>query len=648
MEKMIDIPRLIKRVTVLFFPVIFLLLAITYYVYHSEVKADLNMTSEREKTILAEHRKTLTDIFTGIISDLHVLASDYDLSHMLNDPDEDLEQHISALRYEFPEFITHKKVYDQVRLLDIRGQEIIRVDKMGNGAQLLPETALQNKSDRYYFSETMQLDAKQIFISPFDLNIEHGAIEQPLKPMIRFGTPVFDYKGIKSGMLILNYLGSHLIDSIKDASISGHVLMLNAEGYWLKGLSAEDEWGFMYSEKRGLRFSNRHGDAWNIIAAEENGQFINAEGMFTFATIRPLSKPGSNDYYWKLLSFIPVEELNPHAAELKRSAIVLASLLSIFYLILCIIIAHGKELAYLKELAIRKQDAKIRDIVESAFDAIITIDGKGGITSFNPSAQEMFGYSENEVMNENISIIVPSPHRTMHDDYINRYISTQEPHIIGTPRELEAQRKDGSIFPIELCVTGKQFGGHWIFTGMIRDITERKQLKAELEKMATVDALTGVYNRGYFNQVIENEFGRSIRYQLPLTLIILDIDYFKSVNDDYGHPAGDAYLKAMADELSSAVREVDVVARYGGEEFVIVLPQTDAEHAEILAERIRQSVEKMKVDYQGVTIQTTVSMGIASVETEGQKTAHQLLTLADQALYNAKASGRNRVVVAKT
>ncbi|MES0371932.1 MAG: diguanylate cyclase [Mariprofundaceae bacterium] len=649
-EQKIDIPRFSRRLALLFFPALFLLLAVFYYAYQSEVEANRAIISEHEFLTISQHEKELEDRFKNIISDLLVLSEDNDLNHMLDDPDDDIEEHIYALNNEYPILISHKKIYDQVRLIDQAGQEIIRVEKEGDGAYLVPEKELQNKASRYYFNKTMALEPKNIFISPFDLNVEHGKIEKPLKPMIRFAVPITDHEENKLGMLILNYLGNNLLKTIEDISITstGKAILLNSDGYWLKGLKPEDEWGFMYPDKKDRVFSAQYGDAWKQISAEESGQFVSADGMFTFITIRPLSGYSSNaasssDYHWKLISFIPTETLNGYADKLKKNAIVLFVLLALVWFVASIIIAYEREKDHLHELAIQKKDAAIRDIVDTAFDAIITINQHGIISSFNPAARQMFGYEEHEAIGNNINMIVPSPHREMHDDYLTRYITTREAHIIKKPREVEAVKKDGSTFPVELCVGAKELGKEWLFTGIIRDITERKQMKAKLEKMATTDALTGLFNRGHFNRAFENEYRRSTRYDLPLSLIIMDADHFKSVNDNYGHPAGDAFLIALAKEISGVAREVDIVARYGGEEFVVILPQTGGKDAMIMAERLREAIEAMKITFEDHTISRTASIGVVSLQNVPADSPDDLLKAADSALYRAKDGGRNRV-----
>jgi len=288
-----------------------------------------------------------------------------------------------------------------------------------------------------------------------------------------------------------------------------------------------------------------------------------------------------------------------------------------------------------------------RDIVETAFDGIIMIDGDGLIRSFNPAASRMFGYSEGEVLGRNVAMLMPEPHHSQHDDYIQRYMRTLEPHILKKPCELEAVHKDGTVFPIELCVGGKDMDEHWRFTGIVRDITERKQMAGRLEEMAMTDGLTGVYNQAYFKRRFVEEFKRAMRYDLLLSLMILDIDFFKKINDTYGHLAGDQFLSEFSGRLQAQVREIDILARYGGEEFIILMPQTNLDGACIFAERLRHAIEQMEVPFDTQTLKATVSIGVAAFLPELDQDQQSLLRRADEALYRAKKGGRNRVVASR-
>ncbi|WP_339723103.1 GGDEF domain-containing protein [uncultured Paraglaciecola sp.] len=187
---------------------------------------------------------------------------------------------------------------------------------------------------------------------------------------------------------------------------------------------------------------------------------------------------------------------------------------------------------------------------------------------------------------------------------------------------------------------------------VIYDVTDEavtrldmQMLNAQLEELGRVDGLTGLYNRRFWEEQFVMEFKRSLRSDNPSTLIMLDIDHFKKVNDTYGHPAGDEVIKALAGIIKKATRETDIAGRYGGEEFAILLPDTPVANVEFVSERIRRLVEKCVVEYDEINISFTVSIGIAGF-VKTHKDSTQWLDSADKALYKAKESGRNRVVLA--
>ncbi len=176
---------------------------------------------------------------------------------------------------------------------------------------------------------------------------------------------------------------------------------------------------------------------------------------------------------------------------------------------------------------------------------------------------------------------------------------------------------------------------------------EHKRLVLELNRQAHTDYLTGVNNRRYFMALSEQELNRAIRYNNPLSMLMMDIDFFKQVNDTHGHKAGDHVLKKLADVCRETMREVDIVGRIGGEEFAILLPETGKEKSIEAAERLRVALEKAKVPQEvgGMPIQFTVSIGVASLVSKDDN-LDVLLSLADKALYAAKETGRNKVCVA--
>lgn len=163
--------------------------------------------------------------------------------------------------------------------------------------------------------------------------------------------------------------------------------------------------------------------------------------------------------------------------------------------------------------------------------------------------------------------------------------------------------------------------------------------------LAVTDGLTGITNRTSLDRGLWSEFERSTRYNVPLSIILIDVDYFKGVNDNYGHQKGDEILMAVASLMKKVCRTNDIAARYGGEEFLMILPQSKSEGAFKIAERMRK--EMMKISFTGneSKFSVTVSCGVAELDTDFMKNTDQLIEVADQALYEAKNSGRNKTVI---
>lgn len=182
-----------------------------------------------------------------------------------------------------------------------------------------------------------------------------------------------------------------------------------------------------------------------------------------------------------------------------------------------------------------------------------------------------------------------------------------------------------------------------ISLGLILMISQRLQL--ELDRQASYDGLTGTLNRRAFERVAEAEWSRAVRHDLPLAVLVLDLDRFKSLNDTYGHDAGDIWLRAFADLTQGLLRREDLLCRYGGEEFLALLPQTSLDSARLAAERIRRGVEGLRLAHGGAELASTVSIGVA-IRDGADTTLKAVIAAADRALYRAKAEGRNRVEIA--
>ena len=170
-------------------------------------------------------------------------------------------------------------------------------------------------------------------------------------------------------------------------------------------------------------------------------------------------------------------------------------------------------------------------------------------------------------------------------------------------------------------------------------------LYEQTKQLAVTDGLTGISNRPNMEQALQNEFERSMRYGAPLSVVLLDVDHFKGVNDTYGHQKGDEILVAIASLLKKVCRANDIAARYGGEEFLMILPQSNAQGAFKIAERVREEMMKMNFTGNESNFSVTTSCGVAELDRDFIKNTDQLVAMADQALYEAKNSGRNKTII---
>lgn len=301
------------------------------------------------------------------------------------------------------------------------------------------------------------------------------------------------------------------------------------------------------------------------------------------------------------------------------------------------------------EQALRDREEFQRAILENAVDGIVTIDERGIVRSFNTSASILFGYAHEEVIGQNVSMLMPEPYASEHDAYIRNYLRSGKGKIIGIGRETVGLRKNGEVFPIDLSVSETQSAGQRVFTGFIHNLTERKQAErirshaTMLEEMVQRDELTGLFNRRVLMATLELEVERSRRYGFPLSVHMIDLDFFKRVNDTHGHVVGDEVLIRSGRIIQNAMRASDITARYGGEEFCVILPQTDITGSISFAERIHSRISEEVYSGAGdEEFRVTCSIGVAEFR-PGSDGSTSLLERADQALYQAKKSGRDRI-----
>ena len=291
----------------------------------------------------------------------------------------------------------------------------------------------------------------------------------------------------------------------------------------------------------------------------------------------------------------------------------------------------------------QERELEIKAVVGSVGEAILTIDERGIIESFNAAASKIFGYSAQQAIGKAITILMPPAMHAQHEQGMHRYLQGGEPHVIGRQDiELPGLRKDGTIFTLALTVNEIRLDHRRLFVGIMRDITERKQMEEKLVFLAQNDALTGLPNRSLFMSRLSEASRRANRNRTALAVMFLDLDGFKQINDTLGHHSGDELLKQFAARLTATVRMTDTVARLGGDEFTILLEGLTAPElgVEAVADKIIAAI-KAPFMLEENAVAVTTSIGLA-IHIPGEFNAEELLRRADLAMYRAKNSGKNR------
>ena len=297
------------------------------------------------------------------------------------------------------------------------------------------------------------------------------------------------------------------------------------------------------------------------------------------------------------------------------------------------------------ELATLESARHTQTILDNMLDGVITINQHGIMESFNQAACHIFGYTADEAIGQNVSLLMPEPHRSRHDSYIQDHLNSGENHVLGKLREVTGRRKDGSLFPMSLSASKILRADEPMFIGLVRDITQQRQDEEKINRLAFYDPLTNLPNRRLLFDRLAQALINSTRTDQHGALMFLDLDYFKQLNDSLGHDLGDLLLQQVALRLHDCVREGDSVARMGGDEFVLLVEalspyQNEAgNQAEAIAQKVLASLGK-PFTLREHTYTITPSVGIV-VFLHQDQTMEELLKKADLAMYQAKAAGRN-------
>ncbi|MCU7836626.1 MAG: diguanylate cyclase [gamma proteobacterium symbiont of Taylorina sp.] len=512
----------------------------------------------------------------------------------------------------------------QLRYINASGHEEVRIDRnrINNELQIVDQTKLQDKSQRYYFKETSRLMANQFWHSNIDLNIEYGKIEIPYRPTFRVATPFFIDNQFK-GIFIVNLSFKNILKILAQSSnfnvylfdVSGEIIHHpGAKDSWSKYLENKQSLGEIYPEYINDFLNNNSFNSINLYSNYLGDLFNNTENL-------------------KIL-FVPKSQV---VDKMKYNNIYAALLIAGTILFISIPLSWIASIAPSK-LQTRLADAydKIKhstDLINN--NVMISVTDKDGvIVKISSYFSKLTGYTPQDLVGNSHNVLKhPGTPKETHQNLWQTIKSGQ----IWTG-EIQNVKKNGEAFWIESVITPEFYNGKIEgFTAIDHDITDKKMI----EKMSITDSLTGLYNRNKLKDILSQEMCRFDRYNTNFSVIFFDIDFFKKINDTYGHPVGDDILIQLAIIIKGNIRETDIVSRWGGEEFLIVASESALEMTFSFAEKIRIYIEKYQFPDVG---QVTISCGVAQYR-KGEATS-DLVSRADKALYEAKNLGRNRVVKA--
>jgi len=642
-------PRVIFAFLQLYLPLAVLVLLVASLVYLTQKSTRIEAIKGQQVNLVRLEREVLeTDLLTHV-SDAVFLARLTTLAMDRPDGQVPLKDILEAA---FLYFSQSQKVYDQVRFLDTSGREVVRINLDKGKSWVVDERALQSKGHRYYVSAGLKMAPGQVYISPFDLNVEGGRLEVPYKPTIRFVSPVEDPDDGLLGVVVLNFLGDRILDRLRRASRAGQneLFLVNQGGWWLVGPDPKHEWGHSINERTPFSMATAYQQAWRNIAPQENGQVVTPYGLFTYQSVALMDKvqsvgasqpPTRVDDHWWIISRVPPEVLA--LPWLPAMFWICAGVMLLMAGVVWLWALARVRRAVAEGETLRNQ-RRLEFITNTSQDAITLVDSQDRVQFWNLAAERLFGYSRQEAMGRDLHHLVASSEQIPAVvKGLEVFGQTGQGPIFEGRREVLARRKDGSHFPAEVSASAFSMDGHWYAAGSVRDITEHKQSEEALKRLANTDGLTGVLNRRRFMELSRQEVARSHRYGGPLSLIMLDVDHFKAVNDSYGHEVGDEVLVSLSQVCRQVLRQVDLFGRVGGEEFMALLPETGLEAAAMVAERLRIALAAHAVSASKQELRVTISLGVAQLSPETRLS--DLMRLADDAMYRAKQNGRNRVEI---
>jgi len=589
--------------------------AINYNIKYTDIEKQL---SERADSEFTYKYKGLKDYVYHIEMILKSITTNELTTKYIDDSSEINRKNLNNLFYSLS--FSNKNIM-QLRFLDANGYEKIRIDrirKSGEIKEILPEN-MQNKSNRYYFIESSEIAPESFWHSNIDLNIEHGEIEMPINPTFRVATPFYE-KGQFKGILIANVIMDDILEALS-SSINFNVYLVDKDGEVITSPDKDHSWS-RYLNNRPNIFYTFNTTAKKILSQDK----LKLRNLFSFS----FADIFNNNENIKII-MVPKNEI---VAKLKKSNTFSALLIALTVLLVSIPLSWAASFipSKLHNNLIDAYDEikNYTDIIDSNI-ATTKTDCNGRIIDVSSKFIELTGYSKSELVNQTYDII---KHPDTSLDVTTNICDTLASGNIWEG-EAKYKKKSGEDFWVFQTITPEmdKEGRLSSYTYVASNITDKKFI----EHMSITDRLTQIHNRHKLDSVLESERNRFARFKTIFSVLLIDADHFKAINDTHGHQVGDNVLVKLAQIIKENTRVTDFVGRWGGEEFLIVATETSQDNAFLLAEKIRMAVES--ADFSPAE-KVTISIGVAEIK-PGETSAN-VINRADNALYKAKNEGRNK------
>lgn len=496
--------RVVTRSLLIGLPVAFLVSISMQLFFDREAKYELDLVKFSESEQIEVYSRLIESEIAAVIADLEIIARSDDVREFLRSGDPRARKAATGWFQLTQETIGS---YDQIRVLGPDGMERIRVNYHQGQPRIVPPAELQDKSDRYYFVQTRQLEPGQIYISPLDLNVEGGRLEVPHKPTIRLGRPVYDSGGRVLGYVVINYLAANILDRLDQPVVAttGRMVLLNQDGYWLRGRTPDEEWGFMFTAREDRTLARQDPRLWAIMSEFERDQVVHRGGLVTFRKVQPpvdqaprqtlgqvyRVKVRPSGYGWILASIVGEEKLRGAAGGTWTLHLLEIGLICLVILLAAGAISYEYEKRLLAAQALRAQneilsqtqkrlqnrEAFYRGMFENNLAVILLIDPlTQTVIEANQAAADFYGWPLEDLIGKDTKMILANP------DDSRLAAAVQDSRKQANHYHQQHRLASGEIRDVEIFAGPMKHIGQTLLFSIIIDETERVAAETALRE----------------------------------------------------------------------------------------------------------------------------------------------------------------------